>query len=129
MARQPKPETVFVLNLLSTNPDLTYNEALPLLEVEGYGDMKDYTFNNLKSKAKKDGKVGNKTKRKGTARPRVYSPKPEAKEMEFAEAMQLLKTSYGEDLNLKVVKADLAKYQKAVEVVENLANQLSAVMG
>lgn len=105
MARTMNESTIFINKMLEGNPDMSWAEAQPKLEKAGFGDVKDTSFANLKSKFRRAN--GTVSPRRGR-QPRVVAP--ESAGMGIASAMALLKEAYGDSFTLDEVKADIARY-------------------
>lgn len=128
MARQKSEVTLAIEALVAENPDLTAAEALPKLADAGYGEVKDYTFNNLKSKLLKAGsgkgkavaksKANGKASAKTQARPKVHQPEPARPGV--SESFQFVRDDFGG--SVEEAEAYVAQAQAYLAVVrETLA--------
>ena len=97
MARQKSEVTLAIEALVVENPDITAADALPKLAEAGYKGVKDYTFNNLKSKLQRgviEPSVQKPAKAKAKAsRPKVHTPEPVS--VTVQEAFGLVRDDFG----------------------------------
>ena len=127
MARQKSEVTLAIEALVAENPDITAADALPKLAEAGYGDVKDYTFNNLKSKLQR-GVVQPTAQPKGKGKAKASRPKvhkPEAPVFTLAESVETVRTDFegGVDEAEQYAQELLAK----VAVIREYQSQLQGV--
>lgn len=131
MARQKSEVTLAIEALVAENPDITASEALPKLAEAGYGDVKDYTFNNLKSKLQRgvvQPSTPSKGKGKGSGKAKASRPKvhkPEVPAFTLAESVETVRTDFegGVDEAEQYAQELLAK----VAVIREYQSQLQGV--
>ena len=123
MARQKSEVTLAIEALVAENPDITAADALPKLAEAGYGDVKDYTFNNLKSKLQRGvvqptaqpkgkGKTSGKAK---ASRPKVHKPEPVS--VSVQDAFGLVRDDFAG--SVEDAEAYLAHLTEALSVVRS----------
>lgn len=126
MARQKSETTLAIEALVAENPDITASEALPKLAEAGYGDVKDYTFNNLKSKLQRgvvEPSAQKPKSKRGGGRPKVH--KPEAVVFTLSESVETVRADFegGVDEAEQYAQELLAK----VAVIREYQSQLQGV--